>query len=110
MFEGDASPAAVITVTRKNTDVPFVNPVMVVDNADEASVEPTVDHVVIFVERSTRYPVTLTTPAGVDQVSVAVVSPAEPSIVIGAATNGVPVTAPDTAPVPPAVIAETRNA
>jgi hypothetical protein len=109
VFEGDASPAAVITVTRKKTGVPFVNPVTVVESADEASVEPTTIHVVMFVERSTRYPVTLTTPTGVDQFSVAVVSPADPSIVMGAATNGVPVTATDTAPVPPAVIAATRN-
>ena len=109
MFEGDASPAAVMTVTRKNTDVPFVNPVTVVDNAEEASVDPTVVHVVIFTESSTRYPVTLTTPTGADHVNVAVVSPADPSIVIGAATNGVPVATADTAPVPPAVIAETRN-
>ncbi|CAB4661094.1 unannotated protein [freshwater metagenome] len=98
-----------MTVTRKNTGVPFVNPVTVVESDDDVSVDPTVVHVVMFAERSTRYPVTLTTPTGVGQVSVAVVSPAEPSIVIGAATNGVPVTATDTAPVPPAVIAATRN-
>jgi hypothetical protein len=98
-----------MTVTRKNTEVPFVNPVRVADRAEEARVDPTAVHVVIFVERSTRYPATLTTPTGVDHVSVAVVSPAEPSIVIGAATNGVPVTATETAPVPPAVIAKTRK-
>ena len=54
IFDGDASPAAVITVTRKNTGVPFVRPVIVADNADDASVEPTVDQVVMFEDRSTR--------------------------------------------------------